>query len=380
MFIDCVVAANRTGKGGAGFVSASGSLGSRGGDGGSGAGFYVSTSSVVTLLRCTILENLTGVGGVGGSSVLCVPPLTCLTFGQDGGNGGDGGGISLGSPVQAVNCLFVDNATGDGGAAGFGLSLPLAFPGRGGNGGAWNGGDSSSKLTQCTLRGNSTAPFGDAGQPAGSGGGIQGTPRVVNSILWENDPTQVPAGASVNYSIVQGGHTGIGNLDQDPRFVAPGTGNLRLGSNSPGIDHGDNAALPAGVSTDLDGHQRIQDGDGDQIARVDLGPYEFVDPTDVEVLSEASTSLSASFSAGGSGPVRIRYHLGRPAFEIRLDVFTVAGRHVRSLERGGRDGGEHSVAWDRRDETGVVVARGVYFLVLDDRRVRIARRVVLLAR
>jgi hypothetical protein len=56
--------------------------------------------------------------------------------------------------------------------------------------------------------------------------------------------------------------------------------NLRLSSSSPRIDAGDNAAVPAGISFDLDGNPRFKDlpfspdtGNG-TAPLVDMGPYE----------------------------------------------------------------------------------------------------------
>src|SRR5882762_9307369 len=58
------------------------------------------------------------------------------------------------------------------------------------------------------------------------------------------------------------------------------TENFRLQSSSPVIDAGTNAP-PPGVTPstlDLDGQPRVQDGNGDGTATIDLGPYEFAPP------------------------------------------------------------------------------------------------------
>ena len=84
----------------------------------------------------------------------------------------------------------------------------------------------------------------------------------------------------VNYSDVQGwdGSFGGGNNNSnDPLFVdpngadnIPGTedDNLRLSAGSSSIDSGDNSAVPSGLTTDLDGNPRIENG------TVDMGAYE----------------------------------------------------------------------------------------------------------
>ena len=61
-----------------------------------------------------------------------------------------------------------------------------------------------------------------------------------------------------------GGH----NIDVDPQLWLSAEDNLRLLPDSPAIDAGSNAALPAGTTVDLDGLPRIVGG------TVDLGAYE----------------------------------------------------------------------------------------------------------
>lgn len=49
---------------------------------------------------------------------------------------------------------------------------------------------------------------------------------------------------------------------------------------------------------------------------------------------------------------------------VRVDLYDVAGRRVRSLVTGIQAAGSHSVAWDGRDERGNRVAPGTYFVRL----------------
>ena len=74
---------------------------------------------------------------------------------------------------------------------------------------------------------------------------------------------------TVTYSIVEGGYSGVGNLSADPLFVS--STDLRLQSGSPAIDVGDDTAVPAGVTTDLDGNPRFACGDLSSDAGVDAG-------------------------------------------------------------------------------------------------------------
>lgn len=83
---------------------------------------------------------------------------------------------------------------------------------------------------------------------------------------------------TLNTNFVDGGE----NIDKDPIFVTPvnpsnaptTSGDLRLQSSSPALDARNNEFVTA-VTTDLDGAQRIVDGDLDGTPTVDMGAYEF---------------------------------------------------------------------------------------------------------
>ena len=47
---------------------------------------------------------------------------------------------------------------------------------------------------------------------------------------------------------------------------------------------------------------------------------------------------------------------------VRVDVYDIAGRRVRSLQTGVLAMGEHHLRWDGLDEGGRSVAGGVYFI------------------
>jgi len=66
---------------------------------------------------------------------------------------------------------------------------------------------------------------------------------------------------------------GVGNITNAPLFVNYAGGNVRLQSNSPCINSGNNAYVVG--STDLDGNPRIAGG------TVDMGAYEYQTPTSI---------------------------------------------------------------------------------------------------
>jgi len=81
------------------------------------------------------------------------------------------------------------------------------------------------------------------------GGGIYcewySSPNLINSILWNDSPEEIyisfSSSFTVTYSDIEGGFTGTGNIDSDPLFVDPGSGDYHLQSTSPCIDTGDPA-------------------------------------------------------------------------------------------------------------------------------------------
>ena len=69
-----------------------------------------------------------------------------------------------------------------------------------------------------------------------------------------------------------------------------------------------------------------------------------------------------ALSRGGE-PVAIRYRLGRRG-TVGLDVFDVCGRRVRHLLGARLEAGAHMTTWDRSDDRGAQVPRGLYFVRL----------------
>jgi hypothetical protein len=154
--------------------------------------------------------------------------------------GGNGGGAA---DCTLNNCRLTGNsahALGSGGYGGGAVGGTLNSCTLSGNSAAHGGGASGSILNNCTLSGNS----------AGDGGGtFSGT--LNNCIVLDG-----VSGGTLNYC-----------WTADPLFAS---GTLRLQSNSPYINAGDNSYVTN--ATDLDANPRIAGG------TVDIGAYEFQSP------------------------------------------------------------------------------------------------------
>lgn len=96
--------------------------------------------------------------------------------------------------------------------------------------------------------------------------------------------------------------SGTNDISVDPDLVNRAAGDFHLKSTSPCVDAGSNSAVPISLTTDFDGDPRIIDGNGDDIAVVDMGAYEFGDACagDLDKDGDVDGSDLAIFVAGGA--------------------------------------------------------------------------------
>lgn len=184
----------------------------------------------------------------------------------------NGGGVLCAVDTVVSNCVLTGNtAFWDGGGSYGGnlINCVLAGNSAGRGGGAYGG-----VLNNCTLTGNSAHSGGGA-----SGGdelGLDSYPSLNNCIIYFNtadNPLEANDGqwTTLNHCCTTPPPTnGFGNITNSPLFVDLANGDLRLESNSPCINAGNNTFAPAG--TDLGGNPRITGG------TVDIGAYEFQNP------------------------------------------------------------------------------------------------------
>ncbi|MDZ7262808.1 MAG: T9SS type A sorting domain-containing protein [candidate division KSB1 bacterium] len=81
------------------------------------------------------------------------------------------------------------------------------------------------------------------------------------------------------------------------------------------------------------------------------------------VLQPKETRLELAYPNPANPETAIRYVLQAPS-QVKLGVYDILGRHVRMLVDGEKPSGVWSVSWDGRNEQGVIVASGTYFIRL----------------
>jgi len=220
-----------------------------------------------TLNNCTLTGNSSGSGGGANSSTLnnCTLTGNSAFFGGGAysstlnncaltGNSAEGlGGGAYGTTLN--NCTLAGNSAQSGGGGAYSSTLNNCM--LSGNSAGRGGGAFSSTLNNCTLMGNSASVDG--------GGAASST--LNNCIIYFNSGANYYA-STLNYSCTAPQPAGgIGNITNAPLFLDLASGNLRLQSNSPCINTGDNNYVVG--STDLDGRPRLVGG------TVDIGAYEF---------------------------------------------------------------------------------------------------------
>jgi len=176
------------------------------------------------------------------------PEVTNCTFANNSASQRGGGMYNFFASPKVINCTFWGNSANLGGGM---HNNDLSFP----------------EVTNCTFSGNS----------AYIGGGIynwHSSPMLTNCILWGDNPGEIVNVGDeepvVAYSDIQGSYSGSGNVDADPLFADPGSGDYHLGPGSPCIDAGTNDA-PNLPNCDFEGDPRVMDGLRDGTAVVDMG-------------------------------------------------------------------------------------------------------------
>ena len=166
------------------------------------------------------------------------------TIKNNGGNGSWGGLYATGGVINAENCLINDHV---GAETSFGTvnlnDCTIA------NGHIYIEG--SLTVNNCTIT-NNNYPMGVSG----------GSLTINNSIYYNNgggtNAISYEGTPSITYSLIQGGYEGEGNIDANPLFCDPDSGDYTLAENSPCVGTGEDGAnmgafgVGCGIQVDWD--------------------------------------------------------------------------------------------------------------------------------
>ncbi len=247
-----------------------------------GGGVY----GAVTMEDCIVADNLAtdayggGVAVHGGLGILS----GCVIVENESFQSARGGGVYVASTATGVmlSCLVTANHVDGLGASGWGGGVFVELA------------SSGFLVDRCTVVKNTTTFFGVTNDV----GGIMGPVVLRNSIVRGNDQAQVSGLTSVDYSNVEGGAPGTGNIDLPAQFVddSPARRDFHLEAASPCIDAGDPLALdPDGTRLDM-GAYAFQTF----YARVGAIAAEWMDPSWPEIV-ESFGGKSVYTIHGGAG-------------------------------------------------------------------------------
>ena len=251
-----------------------------------------------TIKNCIISNN----SSYSGAGIYCRnsnPTIINCRFKYNSAVNGSGGGLYNydNSNTIVKNCMFFGNSIG--GSSG---------------GGIYNNKNSNSTIINCTVVGNSA--------PWGRGGGMDSydgsTPSVSNCIFWNNTASfgepQINRSASVSYSNVQGGISGIGNINSDPLFVEPESHDYHLRIDSPCIETGDPTYVGFLGETDIDGNLRVN-------GHIDMGADEYYwDLPYLYVTPQSSSFISVEGYNNPADQSITIHNLGNQALNWTVDL------------------------------------------------------------
>ena len=270
-----------------------------------GGGIEIEGTSSVFITDCTIKGNMAEQGG----GIYCIRHYSSESMDIirnctiDGNLAAEGGGMYLYEWVQLkiIGCAITRNAASYGGgiyclSAGYPLGITNCVIAE--NSAFWSGGgifcdrESFPSIIHCTIARN----------VASLTAGIDchnSSPTVVNSILWNDSLQEISASGeghpAVTYSDIQYGYTGEGNIDSDPRFIDPGTGDYRLQAGSGCIDSG-TREVASDTDKDTDTDKDKDNRPRPQGKGYDRGAYEAEAP---KLPVDAGVKSSATPTAGG---------------------------------------------------------------------------------
>jgi hypothetical protein len=144
---------------------------------------------------------------------------------------------------------------------------------------------------------------------------------------------------------------------------SPGEGRIRVGALDP-----DGASRPGEIARLL---LRAGPDDTGWVRVVGAPGANFAGPTEAPIADGAGPvpeGIAAVGPVPADGRLEVRYGIARPGAAVELRILDVTGRTVRTLAAGAAAGtaraGLHTAVWDGRDEGGLAVAAGVYFVHL----------------
>ena len=192
------------------------------------------------------------------------------------------------------------------------------------------------------------------------GGGIyssdESNPVFTNTIFWGNwiQSEVIDGPASISYSNIQGGYEGEGNIEADPKFCNPDSGDYTLAENSPCVGTGENGADMGAFSI---GCEAILSTNNDVI------PLKY--------------TLHQNYPNPFNPITTLRYDLPEDAL-VSITIYDMVGRVVKTMVNSQQNAGFKSVRWNASNDKGSPVSAGLYLYTIQAGEFRQTKKMILL--
>jgi len=197
----------------------------------------------------------------------------------------------------------------------------------------------SINLVNCTIVENSASEEGGA---ICTYGGVD----MLNCILWNNSFPAIDGSVNAVYSDIQEGLAGEGNINLDPLFVDESNGDYHLTENSPCIDAGD-------PDSPFDPDDTI----------ADMGVFYYDQLTNANNVLQTQSKLLSNYPNPFNPTTTISFSILNES-EVKLIIYNIKGRKIKTLADNGFTQGSHSIIWNGDDDKNKSVSSGVYMYKL----------------
>jgi len=250
----------------------------------------------------------------------------------------DGGGISchIASDVASYptlrNILIANNTSADDGG---GVHVVASHP----------------NLYNVTIVNNISGDDG-GGINIGSSQGNPSNVDILNSIIRDNSSNWHNTNSNLNitYSNIGYGYEGTGNIDVDPLFCNPDSGDFTLAENSPCVGAGQDSVNMGAFDVGCEPILAIDD---------EIIPIDF--------------ALHPPYPNPFNPTTTIRFDLVETWHATSLHIFDITGRVVETLVNGQIESGQHKILWNASKHSS-----GIYFVELVAGEKRDVQKLILL--
>jgi hypothetical protein len=235
------------------------------------------------------------------------------------------------------------------------------------------------------------------------GGGLNcgqlSSPKIVNTILWDNWPQEISfsdlissmgsRSVAIACCDVKDGNEAIylsddaalywleGNISSDPFFINSTLCNFNLKYNSDCIDRGIQDTLLSYNDNQNFLHipSLIYQG-----AAPDIGAFEFKYPLNIKCQSFLPTEFK--LEQNYPNPFNLKTSIGYTIPEngqVKIAIYDLSGKLVKILLNRRQLRGTYRLEWNGEKDSGIQIASGLYFLSMDfNGKKRITKRMILL--